>query len=216
MNLGSVAGSQHGFGLAITVPVVGYDILLVILEVGHVGSPVYPPEFLTVQLIDLHDEVLAIVACFLIGSTGPTAVVELQQDFQFSVTIHISTTGIIGYVCRFQGTMIRSYLEILLRPWCHGVTLFLWYASHHGLHLITARSTSAVIGIIGNRQRFSVKFCAVTVDIVSHVIILLTEDTPCAEHATAGLHGHQTAIQLIHRALSMNRQYHGEHQYCRQ
>ena len=154
MNLGSVAGTQHGLGLAVTVPVVGNNVLFVVLEVGHVGTPVNPPEFPSVQLIYLHDEVLAVEAGLLVRFVGPALVIELHQYLNLAVAIHVGTAHIVGNVGAGQTAMVGCNLEIFLRPRLHGVALSLCCSAHHGLHLIGARGRAAVIGIIRNRQGF--------------------------------------------------------------
>ena len=40
---GPVCCTHHGFGLTVLIPVIGYDILLIILEVCHIRPKVNPP-----------------------------------------------------------------------------------------------------------------------------------------------------------------------------
>ena len=94
----TIRSTHHGFCLAVTIPVVGHDVLFVVLEVGHVRAEVYPPKLLTVHLKHFNDEVFAIVTRLLVAGSCPALIVELHQDFQFTVAINVGHTGIIGNV----------------------------------------------------------------------------------------------------------------------
>ena len=43
MDYGTVGSTHHSLSLAVAVPVVGYDVLLVVLEIAHVRTAVHPP-----------------------------------------------------------------------------------------------------------------------------------------------------------------------------
>lgn len=177
MNLGSVRGTQHGFGLAVTVPVVGHDVLLVVLEVSHVGAPVDPPEFLTIQLIDLHDKVLTIEACLRIGLAGPTGIVELHQYLQLAVAVHVSHTGVVRNVGRCQRTVVGRNLQVVLVPHRGLLAGSLFSAANDSLYRVFAAGRTCNIGEV--RHLEVVRYLrAVTVEVVRHVIVLLAQDAP--------------------------------------
>ena len=39
----AVSSTQQSLSLAVTVPVVGHDVVLIVLKVGHVRTEIYPP-----------------------------------------------------------------------------------------------------------------------------------------------------------------------------
>ena len=41
---GAFRQTHNGFCLAVLIPVVGGNVLLIVLEVAHIGTAVYPPE----------------------------------------------------------------------------------------------------------------------------------------------------------------------------
>ena len=93
--------SHYDFSLAVHIPVVTYDILLVVLEVAHVRTTVHPPENLTVLLQTGQHRILLglnaidgwsilrikLLTFLLVG--------ELHQNLQLAIAIHISTAGIV-------------------------------------------------------------------------------------------------------------------------
>ena len=50
MNSSAIGSAENTFCTTIAIPVVGYDILLIVLEVAHIGSTVDPPEHGAVEL----------------------------------------------------------------------------------------------------------------------------------------------------------------------
>ena len=93
--------SHYDFCLAIHIPVVTYDILLVVLEVAHVRTTVHPPENLTVLLqTGQHRILLGLNAIdgrsiLRIKLFAFLLVVKLHQNLQLAIAIHISTAGIV-------------------------------------------------------------------------------------------------------------------------
>ena len=93
--------SHYDFCLAVHIPVVTDDILLVVLEVAHVRTTVHPPENLTVLLQTGQHRILLglnaidgrsilrikLFTFLLIG--------ELHQNLQLAIAIHIGTAGIV-------------------------------------------------------------------------------------------------------------------------
>ena len=136
---GAVGSTDQGLGLAVLVPVVGHDVLFVVLEVAHVGTKVEPPQTGAVELHHLGDGVLAVVAVFRIAGTDLALVVELHQDLQLAVTIDICHTGIVGYEGRGQVTMVGRNLQPALAPHRRLLRLRLFLAAHYGTHgILTA------------------------------------------------------------------------------
>ena len=89
--------SHHSLGLAILVPVVGYDVLFVVLEVAHIRTAVDPPEERSVHFQHFQDGVFAVVALFWEVGTNFVLVVELHQYLQLTVAVHVGTAGVIGH-----------------------------------------------------------------------------------------------------------------------
>ena len=93
--------SHYDFCLAIHIPVVTYDILLVVLEVAHVRTTVHPPENLTILLqtgqhrifLGLHTidgRSILRIKLFTFLLVG-----ELHQNLQLAIAIHIGAAGIV-------------------------------------------------------------------------------------------------------------------------
>ena len=93
--------SHYDFCLAVHIPVVTYDILLVVLEVAHVRTTVHPPENLTVLLqTGQHSIFLGLNAIdgrsiLRIKLFTFLLVGELHENLQLAIAIHISTAGIV-------------------------------------------------------------------------------------------------------------------------
>ena len=195
---GTIGSSHHTLCLAIQVPVVSRDVNLVVLKVTHIPSAVDPPQSLASELIGFDDG---------IGGIAGVRMVELHDELQLSVTIEVSRRGIVGN----EGAGERPMVGLDLYPWihlgCHGSTLFLCHATHHGLHGIGGCSRAALVGIVGDRERLIIEFGAVTIDVIGHIIVLLSEDTPAAENSRGCLHSHQTSVDFVHCTLGKYRRY---------
>ena len=204
----TVGSTHHGLCPSVLVPVVGDDILFVVLEVGHVRPQVNPPQFLSVQLIYLYDKVLALIARLLVTRCCPALVVELDQDLQFSVAIDISTTGIVGHVGRFQVAVIGRDLQPVLRPDGGRLRVLPLLTVHHGGHRVrTALGAPVGIQKIGCLEwNVGIDLRAVPIDVIRHIVILLGQYAPGAIHPFARLHSHQSTIQHVRLPLC-----HGRH-----
>ena len=200
---GTVGSTHQGLGLSVLVPVVGHDVGLVKLEVTQVRSAVNPPQLLTIQFVHLNDVILTVGTTTRITGIGIGAVPHLDDQLQFAVAVHISHTGIVGLEGAGERTMVGHNLQIALCPRSNGLTLSLFLTAHHGTHRIFARCAATGISIVRGIQRRSVQLRAVAVDVIRHIIILLTHDTPGTEDARTSLYSHQSAIQLIHRTLGV-------------
>ena len=62
MDSSAVSSTHHNFCLTVTIPIVSYDILLVVLEVTHVRTTVHPPQACTIEFQSLEDAIFALVA----------------------------------------------------------------------------------------------------------------------------------------------------------
>ena len=116
VNHRTIRGAHHGFGSSVLIPVVGHDILFVILEIGHVRTQIDPPQLLAVHLEYLDDEVFSVVASLLVVCTSPALIVELHQNLQFAVAVHIGTACVIGNIGRRQRPVVGRNLQPFLRP----------------------------------------------------------------------------------------------------
>ena len=201
MNGRTVCCTHQCLGLAVLIPVISYNVGLVKLEVTQVGTTVYPPKFLTVQFVNLYHIILTVGATGRIASFCISTVPHLDDQFQLTVTVHISHTGIVGLKRTGERTMIRNYLQIALCPRSDSLALCLFLTSHYGTHCILARCTTTAISIVRHSEWLCVQFCAVAVDVVRNVIILLTEDAPRAKYAVVGLYGHQSTVEFVHCTL---------------
>ena len=119
VNHRAVGSTEHCFGLAVAVPVIGDDVVLVVLEVGHIRAEVNPPKFGTIELVDLDDGIFALIAAGQIALCGIVAVVKLEQNLQLAVAVDIGATGVIGNVGALQVAVIHLNLKIVVRPRLH-------------------------------------------------------------------------------------------------
>ena len=123
MDNGAVGSTHDSFRLAVAVPVIGYDVLLIILEVTHVRTAVDPPKARTVLLQTLEDAVLF----GLYASNGRTIfgiillhllqVVKLHQNLQFAVSIDIGAAGIIGNKGALDVLVLKNDFLVCVCPW---------------------------------------------------------------------------------------------------
>ena len=205
VNHRTVGGSYHSLCPSVLIPVVGDDVLFVVLEIGHVRSEIDPPEPLAIQFIHLYDKVLTFIAGLLIAGTGPTLIVELDQDFQFPVTVHIGTTGIIGHIGRLQIAVVGRNLQPMLRPHACLLLSFSPYSCllspDYCFHRILTRCRSGGIDIVRHRERLLVHLHAIAIEIIGHVIVFFGQYAPGAEHAAISLNGHESTVQCIRHPL---------------
>ena len=202
----TVRGTHHCLGLAVLVPVVGHDVLLVILEIGHVRTQVYPPETLAVQFEYFYDEILSVIASLLITGSCPARIVELHQNLQFTIAVNVGHTGIVGHVGGGEVAVVGSDFQIFLCPhrsFLAGGCFFL--AAHHGFHCVFAGCCSCSVGIVRHVEWFAVHLGAVAIEVVLHVIVFLAHDAPGTVDAVRSFHCHQSAVQLVCAALCKSR-----------
>ena len=209
MNHHTIGGSYHGLCPSVLIPVVGDDVLLVVLEIGHVRSEIDPPEPLAIQFIHLYDKVLTFIAGLPVAGISPALVIELDQDFQFPVTVHIGTTGIIGHIGRLQIAVVGRNLQPMLRP--HACLLLSFspisrlLPPDYRFHCILTRCRSGGIDIVRHRERLLVHLHAIAIEIIGHVIVFLGQYAPGAEHAAISLNGHESTVQCIRHPLRHSR-----------
>ena len=112
MDGGAVGSANHHFGFAIAIPVVAHDIDFVVLEIAHVRTAIDPPQHGAIELQALQKGVfmsdLPIDGRSILGIALShfTLIVVLQEDFQFSISIHIGTTSIVGHVGAQEGCIV--------------------------------------------------------------------------------------------------------------
>ena len=191
--LSTIGSAHHAFRLTILVPVESSYILLVILEIGHIRTKVDIPQTLTVELVTFHQEILAIIAFFRIACGSPTPVVKLDDNFQLTVTIDISTAGVVGNVCRSQRAVGHLDFQPRVGQSTDSIALRLLLATYHSRHRVLAGYGTGSISIVGDIQILG-NLRAVAVEIVFDIVVLLAHDTPRAEDTTLHLYSHQTAI----------------------
>ena len=214
MNGGTVASTHHYFSTAVLVPVVGHDILLIVLKVTHIGAAVDPPQTGAVQLQTLHDAILlgddATHGRAVLGERlGNLAlVVELHQDFQLAVAIDIGTTGVIGHQ-RTLDTLVRQFdFLIACRPRLHLSRRRQLCPTDNSRNGIAVRRGACRIGIVRHTEGCSIQLHTVTVHIVGHIVVLLGKNAPVQVDAAAYLHSHEATIQLVGDTLSADTDCH--------
>ncbi len=134
-------------------------------------------------------------------------IVKLEQYLQFAVTVNVSHTGVVGYVRARERTVVHLYFLVILCPRGHNTALDLCLAAHNSFNSILTRHGTALVRKVGNRQRLGIYLRSVAIDIVRHVIVFFSSDTPAAEYAAAGLHRHQSPVYDIGGALCPTRHY---------
>ena len=199
---GAVGSAHHGFGLPVTVPVVGHDILLVVLEVAHVRTAVHPPEHRAVEFQTLEEAVFAVVAVAWITGGHLTLVVVFQQDLQLTVAIHIGAAGVVGDIGAFERFVVLGHnLQVALRPYSGLLALRLFHTTHHSAHCVFVAGAARGVSVVRDVEWGIGDFHTVAIDVVLNVVILLAEDTPRQEHAVAHFLGNQTAVKPIDGTL---------------
>ena len=98
MDGGAVGSAENTFCTTIAIPVVGYDVLLIVLEVAHVGSTVDPPEYSTIELHTFEERILSVVAVLWITGTDLALVIIFNKDLEFAITIHVGHADVIGHI----------------------------------------------------------------------------------------------------------------------
>ena len=212
MDNGAFLQAHQHFGLAVHVPVIAHDVLLVVLEVAHVRTAVDPPQDSTIQLQHLEDGVFAVVALLGEAVADFLQIVELQQNLHLSVAVHVSTAGIVGDEGRRNGCrMLGRNLQIAVVPRFGSRTLGLRDTTLHGLNGIAAGSATPCILVVGGRQVLS-NLRAITIEVVRDVVILVGLDAPADKDATCCLYGHDATVEVINHSLCVGIQGDDTHQ----
>ena len=97
MNRGTIGSTHNRFCLTIEIPVIGHDILFIVLEIAHIRTTVDPPKHNAIKLQTLKDGIFAIMTITREAGTDFTLVIIFQEYLHLTVTINIRTTGIVGY-----------------------------------------------------------------------------------------------------------------------
>ena len=132
---GAVGSAHNGFGFAVAVPVVGHDVLLIVLEITHIGAAVDPPETGAVLLQHFEDAVFLRVyaanlgAVLRVGLLDFAPVVELHKDFQLAITVDISATSIVGDECTLDTFVRQSDFLVATGPYVGSLALVLFLAA---------------------------------------------------------------------------------------
>ena len=203
---GAVGSAHHSFGLAIAVPVVGHDVLLVVLEVAHVRSTIDPPEHCSVEFQTLEEAVLSVVSVAWITGGHLTLVVVFQQDFQFTVAIHIGAAGVVGNIGAFERLVVLGHdFQVTLSPYGSFLALCLLHTPYNGGHRVFVAGAARCVPVVRDVERSLGDFHTVAIDVVLNVVVFLAEDSPRQEHAVVQLLGNQSAVEPIDGALCKSR-----------
>ena len=97
MDSSTVSCTHHNFCLTVAIPVVSNDILLIVLEVTHVRSAVYPPQTSTIELQSLEDAIFSLVAFLRISSSSLACVVKLHQHIKLTIAIEVGTASVVRH-----------------------------------------------------------------------------------------------------------------------
>ena len=197
----AVGGAHHTLGAAVAVPVVGHDVELVVLEVGHVRTGVNPPQAGAVEFQGFYHVVFAVVAAGQETLVGIAHVDALEQQLELAVAVEVGGAYVVGLETARQPFMGEGNLQVVLCPGGHGMAGSLLLPPHHGAHAVLAAGGAGGVGVVRHAERLAVHLHAVAVEVVGHVIILLAEDAPAAVYTAAGLHGHESAVQGVGGAL---------------
>ena len=204
MNRSTVSGTHDGLRLSVKVPVVGHNVLLIVLKVAHIRTAVHPPEYGAIKLQTLKDGVFAVMSVTRETGVDLTLVVIFQEYLHLTVAIDIRTAGIIGYEDggnRF--IVLGSYLQITIGPRGSSGTLGLFHTMLHGLNRIAAGRIASSIGIVGGCQVLCYER-TITIKVICDIIVFITLDAPADEDTTGGLHRHHTAIQFVNDSLCIS------------
>ena len=106
MDSSTVGSTHHNFCLTIAIPVVSNDILLIVLEVTHVRSAVYPPQTSTIELQSLEDAIFTLVAFFRESCFSFILVVKLHQHIELTIAIEVGTASIVRNQCTLDAFVL--------------------------------------------------------------------------------------------------------------
>ena len=220
MKDGTIGSAHDALCLAVTVPVIGSDIGLVVLKVAEVGSAVDPPKQIAVELKHL-DAVKVGTVGLVLGVVGGAEL--LDDEFHLAVTVYIRNGGVVGFidigdVClAVVGETFRfGNFQIVMCQ--HGSSLgtggllHTFYYRAHGIGTVCATGR---ISEIRYGEGFVVDLHTITVEVISDSVVFLRIDAPRTEDATRRLHGDKTAVELVCHTLCLGTcgQKHGQQPY---
>ena len=177
--------THHDLCLAIHIPVVANDVLLIVLEITHVRTAVHPPENGTILFqTSQHGILLGLNAIdgrsilwielftfLLIG--------ELHQDFHLAIAIHIGAAGIVRLISSLERLiMLDNNFLIVITEYSSCFRSLLLYSIQYRLHGILTTFRTRSICKIRYIQWFSVYPGTISIEIVLHIVILIGLDTP--------------------------------------
>ena len=203
-----VGTTEKHLGLAVAVPVVGYEVELMAAAAHHIGTGVDPPQQGAVELVGVETVVGSIGAAHIqvVGILGADA---LDDNLHLTIAVEVGHLGIIGGVgvgdvgAALVVDFSKGDVEIarpvgggerilVAGPHCCGLALRLLGAAHHGAHRVGVGGGAALVGVVGGIHRICIELNAVTVEVILHVVVFLAQTAPTEKHAVVGLHGHKT------------------------
>jgi len=217
---GTIGSAHDALCLAVTVPVIGSDIGLVVLKVAEVGAAVDPPKQIAVELKHLDAVKVGTVGLVLGVIRGAEL---LDDEFHLAVTVYISDGGIVGLIdighvslAVVGETFGLGDLEIVMRQHSGRLrTGGLLHSFYNRAHGIGATGSTSRISEIRYGEGFIVDLHTITVEVISDSVVFLRIDAPRTEDATRRLHGDKTAVELVCHTLCLGTcgQKHGQQPY---
>ena len=185
-----VSTAKQHLSRSVTVPVVGDDVELVAAAADHVGTGINPPEQSAVEFVGIDAVVCAVSPAHVqVGIILGAA--SLDDDFHLAVAIEVGHLAVVGDVGVGDVVSIiviylgKGYVEVarlasgelpvfVAIPYGRCTALVLLHPPYHSTDGIGAGGCSIRIGEVRYRQRCGVEFCAVAIDIVLGVVVLLS------------------------------------------
>ena len=177
--------THHDLSLAIHIPVVANDVLLVVLEITHIRATVHPPEHSTILLqTSQHGILLGLNAIdgrsiLWIELFTFLLIVELHQDFHLAIAIHIGAAGIVRLISSLERLIVLDdNFLIVITEYSSCFRSLQLYSIQYRLHGILTILRTRSIGKIRNIERFCIYSRTIPIEIVLHIVILIGLNTP--------------------------------------
>ena len=202
--LGARCRLADEFGLAVAVEV-GHHHLGVVGARADVLAQVDAPQLLAREGVPVEDHVAGVAALRVVLAVGG---VPLHHEIPASVAVEVAHGDVGGGVGeRFVGggraarRAIERDLQRLAGPGGGGAADRLLYPVQHGADGVGGtRGARGVHEVGGTGDHVGVHLGGAAIDVESEAGGIGSQDAPAQEDSVGDLHGHQTAVEILHLA----------------
>ena len=97
--------------------------------------------------------------------------------------------------------MLDGYRLIVVGEYRCSLRGLLFHSVYYSLDGVGASLRTRCISKVGNVEWFGVHLGAVAIEVILHVVILVSLNTPRAIHSTRSLYGYESAVEPIRDSL---------------